>query len=290
MIKKKLTPEGMVLYNVEKHTTLRFNPAETKTFFNLEPAQDYPPPEIVHMEISTKCNLACKYCYVDKTKPGLSTVQWKSIIRDVADHAFQITFGGGEPTLRPDLIELTNFARSVGLNVTMTTNGVELHKYGKELKVFNQINVSVHNLNPISATNNALMYLAGLGITRGINFCFSKEYAGIAPLVMHVAKKTGASILLLGYKPVAGDWENQVPIGKIMEFAEEYKNYGVTIGVDGMTCGKCYGSRRFCDIDCEGNVMPCSFIRTPVGNLLQEGFVDIWNKRPRTITCPYLKG
>jgi len=289
MIKRKMTPEGLVLYNVEKHTTLRLSPSETEILFKQSVSDDYPSPEIVHLEIGTSCNLSCRYCYVDKTRLGLRTDQWKAIIKDLADSGiFQITFGGGEPTLRPDLIDLAQYARSCGLNLTMTTNGTVLDRFGDSLRAFNQINVSIHRPNPLSVPSKALNYLAKLGIPRGINFCFSEEYRPLAAQVMILAKETGASVLFLAYKPVVGDYENQVPIQDIMAFAEEHKNDGVTIGVDGMTCGKCFGSKRFCDIDCDGNMLPCSFVREPVGNLLTEKFEEVWKKRPRELKCPYL--
>ena len=63
--------------------------------------------EVAHLEVAARCQLACSYCYArDRPATELSTSQWKAIISDLASYGvFQITFGGGEPTLREDLKE-----------------------------------------------------------------------------------------------------------------------------------------------------------------------------------------
>lgn len=84
------------------------------------------------------CPLHCKVCYaasqpamtIDKS---LSTEQWKSIIDKCRKACIpQITFTGGEPTERADLLELVKYAR---WHITrLNTNGVNLNiSYAREL-------------------------------------------------------------------------------------------------------------------------------------------------------------
>lgn len=293
-MKEKLTPEGLVLYNTERHSTLRFSPEETKLLFKKEVAEDYPSPEVVHLEIANRCNLACPYCYVGaKTGKELTTGQWFQIIRRLANFGvFQITFGGGEPTMREDLVALAAFTRSCAVNLTMTTNGTRLATFtAEDLSHFNQVNVSLHSVNgqPLQSLDTALGILQDYKVPRGINFCLSKEYLSIVPDLIDIAKRREASVLFLTYKPVNGDYENQITPEEVFRIAESYKDAGVSIYADGLTCRTCYGSKRFCDIDSVGNVYICSFIRKPVGNVLQEDIYDIWNKRPKEVECPYGK-
>jgi MoaA/NifB/PqqE/SkfB family radical SAM enzyme len=297
MVKFKLTPEGLVLYLPEKHTTIRLESLEEiQTFLPklnvTKLPDDYPSPEIVHLEISDRCNLACPYCYVgQKEAKELSTGQWIQIIRKLSDAGvFQITFGGGEPTMRDDLIPLASYARELGLNVCMTSNGINIPKYEQQqLRFFNQVNISFHLSSGGEVFEAALKHLKNNGIKRGINFCLSRLYESYLPGVLEMAEKYEAGLLVLTYKPVIGDYENQIPPEKVMETMVALKEAKTEIFVDGLTCQMCLGSKRFCDISSIGDVYPCSFIREPQGNLLTAEFDDIWKNRMKEVKCPYLK-
>ena len=297
MVKLKLTPEGLVAYIPDKHTTIRLESLEEikkyipKLTLTRLP-EDYPGPEIVHCEISDRCNLSCPYCYVGKKEANeLSTGQWIQIIRKLANaEVFQITFGGGEPTMRDDLIPLASYARELGLNVCMTSNGINIPKYSQQqLRFFNQINISFHLAAGLGVFQDALDHLKKNDIKRGINFCLSKQYEPHLGTILAMASVFEASLLVLTYKPVIGDYENQRPPEKVMETMVALKDAKTEIFVDGLTCQTCLGSKRFCDISSIGDVYPCSFIREPQGNLLTQEFDDIWKTRMKEVKCPYLK-
>jgi len=134
----------------------------------------------------------------------------------------------------------------------------------------------------------ALAYLGACRVRRGINFCLSKFYEKDLELVKLIAKKQEAEILFLTYKPVNNDPNNQLSPARVLKIAQQTSKEGIEVAVDGMTCQTCLASKRFCDIDSLGNVMVCSFIRQPIGNLIKENFKTIWAKRNRVIICPYL--
>ena len=75
------------------------------------------------------CNQKCLHCYAAgqtySDKEELSTEQWKKII-DKCKEAYipQLTFTGGEPTLRKDLIELIEYSK--WFVTRLNTNGVLL--------------------------------------------------------------------------------------------------------------------------------------------------------------------
>jgi len=295
-MKLKLTPEGLVIYVPERHTTIRLETLEEIN--NLTPMhvkelpKDYPGPEIVHLEISDRCNLSCPYCYVGKKEAKeLATGYWLRIIKKLADSGvFQITFGGGEPTLRDDIFVLASYAREVGLNVCMTSNGINIPKFRQEdLRYFNQINISFHESAGMQPFCQALEHLKHNGIKRGINFCLSKQYEPYLGDILALAGILEASLLVLTYKPVIGDYDNQIPPERVLEIMNQFSVSNIEIFVDGLTCQKCLGSKRFCDISSIGDVYPCSFIREPQGNMLTQDFDDIWKNRMKNIKCPYLK-
>jgi radical SAM protein with 4Fe4S-binding SPASM domain len=83
---------------------------------------------VVVWTVTRRCNLACLHCYAaagDRPFPGeLSTAEARAMLRDLAEFGVSVLLlSGGEPLIRPDLMELAAFARSQGLRVTISTNG-----------------------------------------------------------------------------------------------------------------------------------------------------------------------
>ena len=86
---------------------------------------------VVNYHITNRCNYHCSYCFgkFDGQKdPSLAGAQ--KIIRNIADYFIQnnikdgrINFAGGEPTLYEHLDELIDYASSLGLSVSIVTNG-----------------------------------------------------------------------------------------------------------------------------------------------------------------------
>jgi radical SAM protein with 4Fe4S-binding SPASM domain len=78
---------------------------------------------------STKtCNLKCVHCYADaeirKFNGELSTEEAKRMIEDLASfNVPALLISGGEPLVRPDIFDLAEYATSLGVRVTFSTNG-----------------------------------------------------------------------------------------------------------------------------------------------------------------------
>jgi len=83
-------------------------------------------------DITNKCNLKCKHCYWWKNRkpaPELSAAQWSGIIDDVflKNGVFQVALTGGEPLLRPDVIDV--FSRKMPKKFVVVSNGtLELNR------------------------------------------------------------------------------------------------------------------------------------------------------------------
>lgn len=84
-------------------------------------------------DIINVCNLHCSHCYWwlnRKENEELTVEQWKQIIENKfkKSHVFIITLVGGEPTMRPDVVEL--FIKEFPKRVCLVTNGTfPLKKY-----------------------------------------------------------------------------------------------------------------------------------------------------------------
>jgi len=77
--------------------------------------------------LTYKCNLNCKHCYVKdrelKTRE-LSTRECLKIIDELARlKIFEITFSGGEPLMRNDLLGIIKYTTKKGIVALITTNG-----------------------------------------------------------------------------------------------------------------------------------------------------------------------
>jgi MoaA/NifB/PqqE/SkfB family radical SAM enzyme len=104
---------------------------------------------IVVWNITRTCNLKCVHCYTDseaKRYPDeLTTEQCKTVLDDLA--AFKVPavlFSGGEPLSRPDVFELAEYGRSLGLHVVLSTNGTLID----EAKAFRRIGFRLHRHQP----------------------------------------------------------------------------------------------------------------------------------------------
>jgi len=91
-----------------------------------------------HWEVTYRCNELCVHCYnpgaahTPDEKPQrdtneLSTEEAKQMMRQLVDlGVFRLTFSGGEATLRRDFLELLAYARQLGFQVVVYTNGLKL--------------------------------------------------------------------------------------------------------------------------------------------------------------------
>ena len=82
-------------------------------------------PLTINWAINNTCNFNCRHCYsrVD-TSDELDTATLKAAMEKVAKAGVMaLNFGGGEPLLRPDLLDVAHFASSLGMAVSMNSNG-----------------------------------------------------------------------------------------------------------------------------------------------------------------------
>ncbi len=129
-------------YNELKEKILSFiaepdvSPIETFDFGEVEPFSHEPSaPYRVDLALTYRCNNLCSHCYVpperrnwDATKE-LGTSKWKQVLDALLGVAVpHVTFTGGEPTLRDDLVELVQYAEEIGIIAGLVTNGRHLTK------------------------------------------------------------------------------------------------------------------------------------------------------------------
>jgi MoaA/NifB/PqqE/SkfB family radical SAM enzyme len=80
----------------------------------------------ISADITNVCNLHCKHCYWwlnRKENEDLTLEEWKKIIYEKfkKNHVFMVTLVGGEPLMRPDVVEL--FVKEFPKRACLVTNG-----------------------------------------------------------------------------------------------------------------------------------------------------------------------
>lgn len=83
---------------------------------------------VVVWNITRRCNLKCVHCYAharDEEFPDeLTTEEGRKVLDDLAQFGCPVVlFSGGEPLMRPDLMELASYAVGKGMRAVISTNG-----------------------------------------------------------------------------------------------------------------------------------------------------------------------
>ena len=107
----------------------------------------------IRISVTDRCNLSCIYCMPENPSFFKSDdLMTSSEIINLVDNCIKfgienIKFTGGEPLLRNDLVEIIKvITKSNRVNdISITTNGILLRRYAKELKEagLNRINISL---------------------------------------------------------------------------------------------------------------------------------------------------
>ena len=171
----------------------------------------------LRISLTDRCNLRCQYCMPVQgltflPRPELLT---PAEIEKVARAAVGIGFRkfrltGGEPTLRADIVEITQRIASINgaQDLGMTTNGLLLEKLAKPLKAagLRRVNVHVDSLNEERAKK--LMRFVKLDkVWRGIR---AAEEAGLIPIKMNAVIAKGFNeedVVELAKLTLTHDWQ-----------------------------------------------------------------------------------
>ncbi len=278
------------------------------------------------------CNQKCLHCYAGKqefaVKEELTTDEWKHII-DECKKAYipQITFTGGEPTLRKDLVELVDYASWFVTRVN--TNGILLTKeLCKELydASLDSIQVTlysskehIHNLlvgaNTFKSTIEGIKNAVDAGLNVSINtpLCsLNKDYFDLVKFAhneLGVNYFTCSGIIITGNATNVDAVDTQLSKNELTNILNQVVPYmnnrslGImftspgwvdeevlkTLKLNLPSCGACLSNMAIAP---DGTVVPCQswLNKDSLGNLLHDDFKKIWNKKiVRKIRKAHLK-
>ncbi|MBN1473581.1 MAG: 12,18-didecarboxysiroheme deacetylase [Syntrophaceae bacterium] len=192
---------------VEPSDVLRYN-RQSKTLPShlLQFSADKKP--VIVWNVTRRCNLKCVHCYstsADIDYPDeLTTEEGKKLIDDLAAFGSPvILFSGGEPLMRPDLLELAKYATDKGLRAVISTNGTLITKdIAAKLRKINLSYVGV-SLDGLEKTHDRFRGTKGAfekamegirncrdaGIKVGIRFTVNKRNLADVPAMFDLLKQ-----------------------------------------------------------------------------------------------------
>jgi len=261
-----------------------------------------------HFAVTTKCNMFCKGCYntCEGDEPiDIPLDKAKAVIDKLAElGVLSVSFGGGEPTLHPEIFEIAEYAREKQVLPNMTTNGLTMsEQFAKKCSVFGNIHFSIHKIQDIEHIFSAIsIYRKATGNKPGLNLLITTETLPHLDEILKKARQSGVNkVLFLRYKTTLknADVQGLCADNQLESFLAQLKNlqrknkrmmflfdcslfeiFAENDFADISIYRKydnngCLGGNAFIAIDVNGMYKPCSFWHTPLGNVLNLNF-DNW--------------
>ncbi|MFX0133117.1 MAG: radical SAM/SPASM domain-containing protein [Candidatus Hodarchaeota archaeon] len=256
--------------------------------------------------ITYECQLKCPHCcvgnYEKEKHRELSTEEIKDVL-DQASTTFIVNFFGGEPTLRPDIMDLINYASKKSIFVFLDTNGILITKnFARQLKDngLEMLYVSIDS--PIPDKHDSLRGMEGLfetaveaiknaldvGIKCSLSTYITKENLsnGEFEKVIQMARDLGATGVRYLLPTPTGRWlynldvmltpKEEKKVFEIVEFPFVCRDFYF----QNQSSSQCRGlsERAYLYISPYGDVQPCCFIPLSFGNVREEPLNKIVNR------------
>jgi mycofactocin biosynthetic radical S-adenosylmethionine protein MftC len=267
-------------------------------------------------ELTYGCNLDCIHCLSSSGRRDpreLSTAECKAVIDELARlQVFYVNIGGGEPTIRPDFLELVEYAVANGVGVKFSTNGSKIDAaMAKRLAGSDYIDVQISIDGADAQTNDAVrgegsfataiaamenLRAAGFGSFK-ISVVMTRHNVGQLDAFDALAKEYGAELRLTRLRPSgrgADTWDQLHPT---QADQRTLYNWLVTrphvltgdsffhlsaLGESLPGLNLCGAGRIVCLIDPVGDVYACPFVlhdEFKAGSVRDDGgFTYIWRE------------
>ncbi len=273
-------------------------------------------PYRMDLALTYRCQNDCPHCYVGRPRdfPEMSTGQWKRVIDRCWEQGIpHLTFTGGEATLRPDLVELVQYAEDVGLITGLQTNGRRLRDraFLDELLQagLDHIQITLESVRPEVHDRMQGVEGAWQETVEGIKAAVDADVYVMTNTTMttenvdHI-EETIAFVASLGvptfgcnsliYSGAAVAVGNGIPEGELEPILERVKAaaqahhlrliwYTPTqyceLDPVGMELGVkgCTAARYNMCVEPNGDVIPCQSYYVALGNILSDPWEAIWN-------------
>ena len=272
-------------------------------------------PVNVTWEVTYSCNLRCIHCLSDSgpmRKGELSTKDCFQVIDALAAmKVFQFNIGGGEPFIRPDFLDLMEYAHQKGMVTCISTNGTLIDK-AIARRLDNRlvyIQVSLDGATPASndairgrgsfhKVIQALQYLRQMDIEVSINTVLTRRSFSELDQLKELAASFGAKLRVSRFRPSGRGKQSWTQLNvdrkQLVDFSKWLReNLAVSTGDSFFSvateerrslglnmCGAC---KLTCCLSPMGEIYPCAFLQEAeflAGKLPQDSFDIVWHNSP----------
>ena len=275
-------------------------------------------PVNVTWEITEACNLRCAHCLSagvrGRRRGELNLAQCRALIDELARmEVFQVNFGGGEPFLRDDFLDILSYAHSRGLTTCVSTNGTVLDQsLVEELLGIAPVYLQVSLDGARAETNDAIR---GRGtftrILAGIELLAERDYPDLSLNMVvtrlnvaeigdfdRLARHYGAKTRLSRFRPSGAGcstWEDyRLTRDQLLELSTFLGDHPEILTGDSFfaltperrgTLGlnMCGAAKMTCAVAPDGSVYPCAFLCEPAflaGNVTTELLSAVFRSSP----------
>jgi len=305
---------------LDKLRTLKFNLVRgPETFVSYWSGYAIAPkPSVMYLELTYRCNLRCGFCERWKVGPSLASQELTTAeVKRILTEAYRIGvrylgLTGGEVLLRRDIFELGQFARTLGMNVSVASNGTLINEgnIDRVLSSFDSVAVSFDGAS--AATHDSLRGVSGAfeaaltTLTRltshkmacGINMVVNRENFREIEAYIDFFSQSVKHIQLTpihNYEASYLKVKEELKGIDIGEFNKEwlrlsqkypflrrgfYRNLPLFLSDPDRlhSAFVCFAASAVFFVNPYGEVFPCEFYRQPMGNLRQKSLTAIWRE------------
>ena len=178
---------------------------------------------VVIWNLVRRCNLSCKHCYAlsaDHDYPNeLSNAEVNTVMDDLKRfHVPVLILSGGEPLLRPDIFEIAERAKALGLYVGLSTNGTLIDEPMADriaAQGFDYVGISLDGLRELhdkfrrkqgafDASLGAVRLLRARGVKVGLRYTMTDMNAADLPALMRLMHEEGVAKFYFSHLNYAG--------------------------------------------------------------------------------------
>ena len=257
-------------------------------------------------ELTGRCNLDCRHCYLDIRHPPrdeLGTDEAFDVLRQLrAAGTLFLTLTGGEIFLRPDALTIAAEARRLGFGVRLFTSGTRLGRaeadaiaglgvLAVELSLYSH-RAAIHDaITRRPGSQHGTLRAAAMLRRRGVPVLLKAplldgaagDFAGILALASRIGAecKIDTSVITRRDGNLAPAATRAAPEALIEALRDPRvlpeRALPAPAPADRAPCAI---ARRTCRIAPNGDVFPCSTFPIPAGNLRGTSFSELWRSSP----------
>jgi GeoRSP system radical SAM/SPASM protein len=275
-------------------------------------------PLTINWALNNSCNFNCKHCYsrVDTAEELDKETLCAAFAKVAKFGVLAVNFGGGEPLLRADIMELAACASKTGLQVSMNSNGFLLDREtasGLKDAGFARTGISIDshiaethdNFRGVTGSHGracaALRHLSAVGIRSSVSTVICRINHTDVDALVDFARDLGAlQINFHNFKCSGLGMENrdeldlspkewQIFYRKALAAKNKTSGFDISfddpiiasLGLKGGGGSLVKGSvcgKLSLNIKSNGDITPCGFIPIVIGNIVRDDLSVVWRE------------